>query len=170
MNGSQVPLQCAARARAVVASATAAQVTLATAESLTAGMIAAALAEVPGASAVLNGGVISYANSVKTGVLGVDPGLLETNGSVDGEVARQMAAGAMVACGADLAVSATGVAGPEAHDGKEVGTVFIGYAKATDSGFTEHRFTGDRAAIRALSTLAALDSLGSHLLPSDRTA
>lgn len=170
MNDSQVSTNCAERARAVVASATAAQVKLATAESLTAGMIAATLAEVPGASVVLTGGVISYANSVKTRVLGVEPGLLETNGSVDGDVARQMAAGARTVCGADLAVSATGVAGPQDHDGKEVGTVFIGYATDSDSGFTEHHFAGDRAQIRALSTLAALDALASHLLPSGRTA
>lgn len=154
----------------VVAAALAAGKSLATAESLTAGMIAATLAEVPGASAVLQGGVVSYANSVKSAVLGVDEQLLKERGSVDGDVARQMAEGARRACGADLAVSATGVAGPDAHDGKDVGTVFLGYASASGSGFTEHRFAGDRAQIRVASTLAALELLSSHLMPSKHTA
>ena len=153
----------------VIAAAIAARTSLATAESLTAGMIAATLAEVPGASAVLQGGVVSYSSSVKATVLGVDPGLLEERGSVDGEVARQMAEGARRACGADLAVSATGVAGPEPHDGKDVGTVFLGWASGSGSGCVEHRFAGDRAQIRASSTLAALELLASHLSPSKRT-
>jgi nicotinamide-nucleotide amidase len=156
-------------AHRVIAAAIAAGTSLATAESLTAGMIAATLAEVPGASAVLQGGVVSYSNSVKAKVLGVDPALLEERGSVDGEVARQMAEGARNACGADLAVSATGVAGPAAHDGKDVGTVYLGYASASGSGFIEHRFAGDRAQIRASSTVAALELLAAHLLPSKRT-
>ncbi|WP_411733626.1 CinA family protein [Paeniglutamicibacter sp.] len=154
----------------VVAAAIAAGTSIATAESLTAGMIAATLAEVPGASAVLQGGVVSYSNSVKANVLGVDPALLAERGSVDGDVARQMAEGARRACGADLSVSATGVAGPDAHDGKDVGTVFLGYASESGSGFTEHRFSGDRAQIRISSTLAALELLASHLPPSKHTA
>ncbi|MFL4473956.1 CinA family protein [Paeniglutamicibacter sp. MACA_103] len=161
---------CIELAGRVIAAAKAAGTSLATAESLTAGMIAATLAEVPGASAVLQGGVVSYSSSVKANVLGVDPALLAERGSVDGEVARQMAEGARRACGADLAVSATGVAGPDAHDGKDVGTVFLGYASGSGSGFTEHRFTGDRARIRISSTVAALELLASHLAPSKHTA
>ena len=99
-------------ARLVVAAAKARGSTVATAESLTAGMIAATLAEVPGASAALAGGVISYSSAVKANVLGVEAKLLAERGSVDGEVARQMAQGARRVCGSDLAVSATGVAGP----------------------------------------------------------
>lgn len=164
------PLELQALARTVVASAKARGMTLATAESLTAGMIAATLAEVPGASAALAGGVVSYSNAVKANVLGVEAKLLAERGSVDGEVARQMAQGARRVCGADMAVSATGVAGPDVHDGKPVGTVFLGWASGSGSGFTEHHFTGDRAQIRVLSTVCALELLSSHLAPSSHTA
>ncbi|WP_404290154.1 CinA family protein [Glutamicibacter arilaitensis] len=136
---------------------------LATAESLTAGMIAATLAEVSGASAVLRGGVISYSSQVKAELLGVDSQLLAEVGSVDGEVARQMAVGAQRACAAELTVSATGVAGPQAHDGKPVGTVFIGWAHGNESGFVAHHFVGDRAQIRERSTTAAINQLAAIL-------
>lgn len=145
-----------ALARDVIDSALEAGLSVATAESLTAGMIAAALAEVPGASAVLQGGVVSYSNEVKARVLSVDRDLLAANGSVDGEVARQMAVGARECCLSDLAVSATGVAGPEAHDGKDVGTVFLGFAHPGGSGYAEHHFSGNRESIRAESTVTAL--------------
>lgn len=117
-----------ADARAVIAWGTAAGVTLATAESLTAGLVAAALADVPGASAVLQGGVVAYQNRVKEGLLGVAPDLLASRGAVDPKVARQMAAGARQALGADVGVSTTGVAGPEPHQGRPVGTVMVGLA------------------------------------------
>lgn len=134
-------------------------VSVALAESLTAGWVAAALADVPGASKVLRGGVVSYHNRVKQEVLGVEAGLLQTRGSVDPEVARQMAVGARRVCTSDVAVSTTGVAGPEAHDGKAVGTVFIGYASAVGSGSVEFRFTGGRQAIRHQACDAALERL-----------
>lgn len=134
-------------------------VSVATAESLTAGWIAAALADIPGASTVLRGGVISYHNQVKQEVLGVEASLLQTRGSVDPEVARQMAEGARRVCTSDVAVSSTGVAGPEAHDGKDVGTVFIGYASAAGSGSVEFRFAGGRQAIRGQARDAALERL-----------
>ena len=143
----------------VVQRAVAAGRQLATAESLTAGQISATLATVPGASAVLRGAVVSYSSEVKVSLLGVPRGLLESHGSVDPEVARLMATGARRACGADIAVSATGVAGPAAHDGKSVGTVFIGWASAAGSGAVEHHFVGDRDKIRARSTQAALQQL-----------
>nr|WP_149957833.1 CinA family protein [Zafaria cholistanensis] len=143
----------------LVAAAAARSLTLATAESLTAGQVAAAIADVPGASAVLRGGVVAYHNEVKAAVLGVDAGLLESVGSVDREVARQMALGARRACGADLAVSTTGVAGPAAHDGQPVGTVFIGWAGPDGSGAHELRLDGDRMRIRAASRDAALGLL-----------
>ena len=104
--------------------------TAATAESLTAGMVAAVLADTPGASGMLQGGVVSYAKKVKADVLGVPGELLDAVGSVDGQVAAAMADGARRICGADIGVSTTGVAGPEPHDGKAVGTVFIGIATA----------------------------------------
>lgn len=132
------------------------QITVATAESLTAGLVAATIADVPGASAVLRGGVVSYDNTVKAGLLGVSAKLLAERGSVDAQVAEEMATGARVNCGADFGVSTTGVAGPDAHDGKSVGTVFIGWADATGAGSVEKHFVGDRASIRVQSRDAAL--------------
>ena len=152
-----------AQAPAVIAAAIEQGVQLATAESLTAGMIAARLAEVPGASAVLRGGVVSYSSDVKRELLHVDASLLQSNGSVDPEVARQMAVGALRACGAQLAISATGVAGPEAHDGKPVGTVFIVWAWGAESGTKEHHFVGDRSQIREQSTQAAIHQMAAML-------
>lgn len=137
--------------------------TVATAESLTAGLIGATLAQIPGSSAVLQGGVISYSNVVKASLLGVSESLLATNGSVDGEVARQMAVGAQTSCKASVGVSATGVAGPDPHDGKDVGTVFLGYAHGSGSGFVEYCFAGSREEIRNQSTNAALTLLLSTL-------
>jgi len=133
--------------------------TAATAESLTAGMVAAVLADTPGASAMLQGGVVSYANSVKTDVLGVPGELLGAVGSVDGQVAAAMADGARRICGADIGVSTTGVAGPEPHDGKAVGTVFIGIATAEGATSYPYSFEGTRAEIRALACGAALERL-----------
>lgn len=140
----------------LVRAATERKLSVATAESLTAGQVAARIADIPGASAVLNGGVVSYTNEVKANLLGVDAELLDRVGSVDGEVARQMASGARTACAADLAVSTTGAAGPSAHDGKAVGTVYIGYADALGSGFDGFLFSGDRVSIRAQARDAAL--------------
>ena len=102
--------------------------TIATAESLTAGLIAAGLADVPGASAVLVGGAVTYATDRKHTVLGVESDLLTARGAVDPDVARDMARGALTLFDADVAVSATGVAGPTEQDGKPVGTVFVGCA------------------------------------------
>ena len=133
--------------------------TVATAESLTAGMVAAALADVPGASAVLLGGVVAYSNRIKASLLGVSAELLEEAGSVDAQVARQMAAGARRRLHADIAVSTTGAAGPEPHDGKPVGTVFIGLADASGSLSRGFRFTGDRAEIRRQACSQALAML-----------
>ena len=109
-------------------------VTLATGESLTAGALCGHLAEVPGVSAVLRGGIVAYCNEVKQRLLGVDAELLSAQGAVDPEVAAQMAVGAAQATGAVLGISTTGVAGPEPHQGKPVGTVYIGVAFAARLG------------------------------------
>ncbi|RJN33017.1 nicotinamide-nucleotide amidohydrolase family protein [Nesterenkonia natronophila] len=101
--------------------------TVATAESLTAGALASRIADVPGASVALLGGVVSYSNGVKEQVLGVDAELLESRGAVDGGVAAQMARGAARVCAAGIGVATTGVAGPEPHQGKSVGTVYLGF-------------------------------------------
>lgn len=133
--------------------------TVATAESLTAGLVAATIADTPGASGMLQGGVVAYQNSVKASVLGVSPQLLDSVGSVDGGVASAMAAGARQACGSDIGVSTTGVAGPEPHDGKPVGTVYIGIASEQGSTSFGYTFSGNRPAIRAQACKAALERL-----------
>ncbi|MDD7836703.1 MULTISPECIES: CinA family protein [Paenarthrobacter] len=143
------------------------RLTVATAESLTAGLVAATLANTPGASGMLQGGVVAYQNSVKAAVLGVPEALLAEVGSVDGGVAEAMADGARRACAADIGISTTGVAGPEPHDGKAVGTVFVGVASSLGTASFEYSFAGDRQSIReqaceaALARLlAALDDVG----------
>jgi nicotinamide-nucleotide amidase len=133
--------------------------TVATAESLTAGMVSAVLADTPGASGMLQGGVVAYQNSVKENLLGVSAELLADVGSVDGGVAAAMAAGARTALGADIGISTTGVAGPEAHDGKPVGTVYIGVATAAGATGFEYLFSGSRAEIRGQACGAALERL-----------
>lgn len=134
-------------------------VTAATAESLTAGLVAATLADVPGASAMLQGGVVSYASEVKARLLDVSRKLLEDVGSVDAEVARQMAEGTRAACGADYGVSTTGVAGPDPHDGKPVGTVFVAVAGPDRTDVRECHFSGSRKDIRGAARDAALEAL-----------
>lgn len=133
--------------------------TVATAESLTAGMLSAVLADTPGASGMLQGGVVAYQNRVKESMLGVPPELLAAVGSVDGGVAAAMAAGARTALGADVGVSTTGVAGPEAHDGKPVGTVYIGIATAAGTASFGYSLSGSRSDIRGQACAAALERL-----------
>ena len=133
--------------------------TVATAESLTAGMVTAVLADTPGASGMLQGGVVAYQNTVKEAVLNVGAGLLARAGSVDGDVAREMAQGARTVLGADVGISTTGVAGPDGHDGKPVGTVFIGVATAAGTSAFEYAFDGSRPEIRGLACGAALERL-----------
>ncbi|MEV7663931.1 nicotinamide-nucleotide amidohydrolase family protein [Paenarthrobacter sp. NPDC089316] len=146
-------------ATTVVGTAIRQNLTVATAESLTAGLVAATLANTPGASGMLQGGVVAYQNSVKTHVLGVPEDLLAVVGSVDGGVAEAMADGARRACAADVGISTTGVAGPDPHDGKDVGTVFIGVASAQGVASFEYSFAGDRQSIREQACEAALARL-----------
>ncbi|TLM84955.1 CinA family protein [Pseudarthrobacter sp. NamE2] len=133
--------------------------TVATAESLTAGMVSAVLADTPGASGMLQGGVVAYQNSVKESVLNVGSDLLSRAGSVDSDVAREMAEGVRTLLRADVGISTTGVAGPNGHDGKPVGTVFVGVATAGGSFSFEYAFDGSRAEIRGLACGAALERL-----------
>ena len=144
--------------------------TIATGESLTAGMVASHIADVPGASAVLQGGVVAYQVSVKRDVLGVDAVLLERYGPVHPEVAEQMAIGAARACGARIGVSTTGVAGPEPHGGHPAGTVYIGWAvldaagtEASAQGHELLQLTGGRAEVRQ-ATVDAVVALGEQIL------
>ncbi|MGJ0182693.1 CinA family protein [Corynebacterium glyciniphilum] len=119
------PLLPTILARRLVSSATSAGVTVATAESLTAGDIASTIAGVAGASAVLRGGLVVYATDLKATLAGVDESLLSARGPVDPDVARALARGAASRCGADIGLGVTGVAGPDSQDGHPVGEVYV---------------------------------------------
>ena len=100
-------------------------ITVATAESLTGGLLAALLTEVPGASAVVRGGLVVYATELKSSLAQVDAVLLDERGPVDPDVAVALADGARASCGASVGVGLTGVAGPDPQHGMPVGTVFV---------------------------------------------
>jgi nicotinamide-nucleotide amidase len=131
---------------------------VATAESCTGGLVAAAITATAGSSGWFDAGFVCYSNAMKTAVLGVPPATLDAQGAVSEAVARAMAEGALARSGADLAVAVTGIAGPGgAVPGKPVGTVCFGWAVrgAATSATTRH-FQGDRAEVRRLSALAAM--------------
>ena len=133
--------------------------TLAVAESLTGGLLAAAITEIPGASAVFRGGVVAYATELKHELLGVDTDLLADQGAVSGQVAAAMATGVALRLSADIGLSTTGVAGPDLQEGKPVGTVFVACSIGGVETVEEHLFSGMRNEIRALSVHAALNLL-----------
>ncbi|QGN56932.1 CinA family protein [Nostocoides sp. HKS02] len=118
----------------VVATLTASGLTIGTAESLTGGLVCGALTEVPGASAVVRGGVVAYATDLKAAMLGVDADLLTAGGAVQAEVAVQMAQGVCRVLGCEVGVATTGVAGPDPQDGQPVGTVFVAVATSAAAG------------------------------------
>jgi competence/damage-inducible protein CinA-like protein len=131
--------------------------TLATAESCTGGLVAARLTSVPGSSDVVLGGVVAYANEVKTGELGVSAELLERHGSVSAEAAEAMAAGARARLGAGVAVAVTGIAGPGGGtEEKPVGLVYLHTQGPSGDLSRELNLPGDREAIRGRATAAAL--------------
>jgi nicotinamide-nucleotide amidase len=136
--------------------------TMATAESVTGGLIAARLTDVPGASAVFRGSVVSYASEVKFDVLGLPVGPV-----VSDEAAVAMAEGAGRVLGADVAVSVTGVAGPDPQEGVPVGTVFLGLWLDGEAESTMIRLPGDRQRVRQFATISALDWLRRRLLARD---
>ena len=147
------------RAAAVLARCRAEGLTLATAESCTGGLIAAALTAIEGSSDVVDRAFVTYSNAAKSAMLGVPPDLIAARGAVSEAVVRAMAEGALWAASVDLAVAASGIAGPGgAVPGKPVGTVHLALARRDRP--TRHRahlFPGDRAAVRAASVRAALD-------------
>lgn len=148
------------QARIVVEKATAAGATVATAESLTGGLVAAMLTSVPGSSASVRGGIVSYVNEVKAEVLGVSEDVLARQGAVDELVALQMARGALRELGSDVSVAVTGIAGPTgAEPGKPVGTVWIGCATAKKTHAACHHFEGGREAVRLQTVLIALRTM-----------
>ena len=147
-------------AERIVKNAIERHLTVATAESLTGGLISGSLTAVPGSSAVVKGAIVSYVNEVKHGVLGVDEENLETYGAVSEQVALQMAEGARKKLGVDLAVSVTGIAGPTgAEPGKPVGTVWIATASEDGSNAKVRHFDGSREQVRESTVLAALQAL-----------
>jgi nicotinamide-nucleotide amidase len=133
--------------------------TIASAESLTGGLVAAALTSVPGASATFRGGVVAYATDLKAAVLGVPDDLLKRRGAVDPDVAEAMAEGARARLGTTVGISTTGVAGPDPADGKPVGTVFVAIAAPGGTICRPLLLSGDREAIRAATVESALDLL-----------
>lgn len=146
-----------AEAAALLAALQARGLTLATAESCTGGLIAAALTAVPGSSATLLCGYVTYSNDAKAAMLGVAPGVIAAEGAVSEAVARAMALGARARSGAGLAVSCTGVAGPGGGTArKPVGLVHLAAADA--AGRVLHRrvlLPGDRGAVRAATVREA---------------
>jgi nicotinamide-nucleotide amidase len=146
-------------AREILARLRARGETLAVAESLTGGLLAATLVDVPGASAVFRGGLVVYATDLKARLAGVPPKLLAERGPVDADVARALAAGARERCAADWGLATTGVAGPDPQDGHAVGTVYIGVSGPGVDDVRRLALTGDRAEIRSATVAQALDLL-----------
>lgn len=138
--------------------------TLAVAESCTGGLLAAAITDQPGSSAYFKGGVVAYSNEIKERLLGVAPELLRRYGAVSAEVAQALAEGARARFGVDLALSITGIAGPDADGtGKPVGLTHIWVAAADDSQGRKFVFRGDRWANRRQAVGEALGLLLSRL-------
>jgi nicotinamide-nucleotide amidase len=142
--------------------------TLATAESCTGGLVGARLTSVPGSSHVYLGGVVSYSDDAKRGLLGVPASVLEEHGAVSAEAARALAAGARAALGADLAVAVTGIAGPGGGTpDKPVGLVFLSAEGPEGDSERRLQLPGDREDIRRRATVAALHLLRGLLAQSD---
>jgi PncC family amidohydrolase len=122
--------------------------TIAVAESLTGGMLAASLTAIPGASAAFQGAVVPYATGLKTVLLGVPAALLDSHGAVHPDVARAMADGVASRLGATVGAATTGVAGPDPQDGQPVGTVYIAVSSGGDTGVRSLALAGGRQQIR----------------------
>lgn len=146
-------------AEEVVRLAREAGVTVSTAESLTGGLVSAALTDVGGASSAVRGGVVVYATELKAELAGVDEELLEREGAVHPEVARQLAEGVRRRLGTDYGVATTGVAGPDPQDGKAPGTVHVAVAGPAGTTVLSPVLWGDRDRIRAATVVHALELL-----------
>lgn len=137
---------------------------MATAESCTGGMIAAHITARPGTSKYFERGFVTYSNESKAELLGVLPEVLEAHGAVSPAVAVAMAEGALKNSRANIAVSVTGIAGPDGGtQEKPVGLVFIAVAFEQQSAVYKHQFDGDRASVRKQTVAAALEHLARHL-------
>ncbi|NUS43168.1 MAG: CinA family protein [Mycobacteriaceae bacterium] len=157
------PLVDQVPARELVARLRVAGQTVATAESLTAGLLAATLAGVPGASTVLRGGLVVYATDLKAELAGVDPAVLAADGPVAASTAEQLAAGARLRCGADWGIGLTGVAGPDPQAGSPAGTVFLAISGADGTHAARLNIAGDRWAVRMGSVAAAIEAMRTRL-------
>ncbi|QIS14155.1 CinA family protein [Nocardia arthritidis] len=153
------PLTAAAPAAELVRALAAARQTVATAESLTAGLVSATIAGVPGASAVLRGGLVVYATDLKHSLAGVGDEVLRTEGPVAASTAEQLAVGARTRCAADWGVALTGVAGPDPQGGHPPGTVYLGLAGPGHSEVMRLKLAGDRWTIRIGATNSAVREL-----------
>lgn len=143
------------------------EATLATAESLTGGLLAEILTEAPGASKTYVGGVVAYATSLKNDLLQVPESVIETHGVISAECARAMAEGARQVTGATYGLATTGVAGPETQEGAPVGTVHIAVATPDHTMAEQLQLDGDRAEIREASCAAVLSALAAILDQQD---
>lgn len=152
-------------AHRAVAALTSRHLTLAVAESLTGGLVMAALTEVPGASAVLRGGPVVYATDTKAVALDVDRDLLQARGPVDADVAEAMARSVRHRWAADLGLATTGVAGPDPQAGHPVGEVYVALADQTGSTVVRLDLgaAGGRATIREMTVEQALTALLARL-------
>ena len=137
--------------------------TVAVAESLTGGLVAAEITSVPGASKVFRGSITAYATELKHTLAGVPEELLRDRGPVDAEVAGALAAGARDRCQADWGLATTGVAGPEPQDGKPVGLVYVAVAGPGDPVVRELHVSGNRTAVRTESVTAVLSLFAEEL-------
>jgi nicotinamide-nucleotide amidase len=163
----QGPDDAAQLAREAVELLTAMGKTVAVAESLTGGLVAAALTSVPGASVVVRGGVIAYATELKTALLGVPADLLARRGAVDPDVAAAMADGVRERLGATYGAATTGVAGPGSAEGKPQGTVFVAVNGPGGPAGAGLQLAGDRRQVREKSVLSVLSLLVSALREDD---
>ena len=140
-----------------------AELTAATCESLTGGLVGATITSIPGASAVFRGGLITYASDLKAALAGVDAQWIAEHGVVNDTTARQMATGCAHTCQADLGLACTGVAGPDRQDGQRPGTVHIAVAHDAQVFTRQLSLSGERKAVR-LGTVSALLEFTCHVI------
>jgi nicotinamide-nucleotide amidase len=137
--------------------------TLAVAESLTGGLLAATIVDIAGVSAAFRGGLVVYATDLKASLAGVPPDLLDARGPVDPDVALALAAGARRRCGADWGLATTGVAGPQPQGGQPVGRVYVAVAGPDTDEVRRLDIEGNREAVRDGAVTQALDLLATRL-------
>jgi nicotinamide-nucleotide amidase len=150
-------------AERVLAALVARSETVATAESLTGGLLAAALTDVPGSSAAFRGGVVAYATDLKSDLLGVPAVLLAERGAVDPDVAAAMAEGVRERCRSTYGLATTGVAGPDPQEGRAPGTVYVALAGPGAPTVEALILPGGRSAVRAAAVTAALTLLAQRV-------